>query len=194
MDPVYISYPNDITPPENAIPLEQGGFDAEDPTLLPNFVPWLEEAKITLNFIQKLRDAKLNTKLEPLDNTFLERIRNPPTTLPELGPDQRLSINLYLSITNASEATYNDVRQAILCRYPDSKILSHYQAKRLITDLTGIIPLMRDMCINSCMGYTGAYADLQACPFCGQLRHNREKDPRKQFTTLPLATQLQALH
>lgn len=195
VNPTTMPYPINNTPPEDALQPEQG-FVAEDPTLVPNFVPRIEEAKITLEFVQKLREAKLNTNLEPLDNTFLERIRNPPTTLPELGPDQWLSIDIYLSITNASEATYNDVRQAVLRRYPDSKILSHYQAKRLVTDLTGIISLMHDMCINSCMGYTGAYADLQACPFCAEHRYDRDKEkaPRKQFTTIPLATQLQALY
>jgi hypothetical protein len=40
---------------------------------------------------------------EELDPDIIERLRNPPEYTVELDPDERLSIDLFLSITNASE-------------------------------------------------------------------------------------------
>jgi hypothetical protein len=112
------------------------------------------------------------------------------------NPDHRLSIDIYLSVTNASEATYNSVKDAILRRYPDSEILSYYKVKQLVGQLTGVVPIIHDMCINGCIGYTGPFSELEICITCGQKRYDivSEKPvPRKQFYTLPLALQLQAL-
>ena len=66
-------------------------------------------------------------------------------------------------MTNASEATYNSVIAGIIRRYPDSRVLTYHRVKRLITHLTGIVPIIRDMCINSCVGYTGPFAALTCC-------------------------------
>jgi hypothetical protein len=55
---------------------------------------------------------------------------------------------------------------------------------------------MHDMCINSCVGYTGPFSLLEGCPICGEGRYepNRAaKVPRKQFHTIPIGPQLQAL-
>ncbi|KAJ7125436.1 hypothetical protein C8R46DRAFT_829792, partial [Mycena filopes] len=54
------------------------------------------------------------------------------------------------------------------------------------------------MCIDSCIAYTGPFYALDNCPYCGQSRwepgHAPEvKIPRRQFSTFPLAPQLQAL-
>ena len=48
-------------------------------------------------------------------------------------PDERLSIDIFLSVTNASEATYNSVIAGIIRRYPDSRVLTYHRVKRLIT-------------------------------------------------------------
>ena len=57
------------------------------------------------------------------------------------------------------------------------------------------------MCINSCLGFTGPYSDLDRCPKCGESRYNekdlaesegRRKVPRQVFTTFPISPQIQA--
>jgi hypothetical protein len=69
--------------------------------------------------------------------------------------------------------------------------------------MTGIESLVHDMCINSCIAYTGPFAGLEACPvcseghynhFCLESSHGKEKVPRQEFHTIPIGPQLQALY
>ncbi|KIJ57877.1 hypothetical protein HYDPIDRAFT_103669 [Hydnomerulius pinastri MD-312] len=57
------------------------------------------------------------------------------------------------------------------------------------------------MCEDSCVGFTGLFADYDNCPTCGKSRWKdtmlqdsggRKKVPIKQFTTIPVGPQLQA--
>jgi len=69
---------------------------------------------------------------------------------------------------------------------------------------------MHDMCVNSCIAYTGPLEKLESCPQCYEPRYqptpecNEDNDdqdeeiehvkvPHQQFSTLPLGPQLQAL-
>ncbi|KDQ54419.1 hypothetical protein JAAARDRAFT_182367 [Jaapia argillacea MUCL 33604] len=117
-------------------------------------------------------------------------------------PDLRFSIDLYLAISNASQAAYNNVQRAYLRRNPDHQILSYDQIKRKIVELTGVVSMKHDMCINSCHRFTGPLAHLDTCTKCSELRYDqvqlREsggklKVPRQEFLTIPLGPQLQAL-
>lgn len=49
------------------------------------------------------------------------------------------------------------------------------------------------MCINSCTAFTGPYAELDSCPYCGTSRLDDKSKPRQVFHTIPLGPQLQAL-
>ncbi|KAL6301085.1 hypothetical protein BKA93DRAFT_819140 [Sparassis latifolia] len=101
------------------------------------------------------------------------------------------------------QETYNAVREAILQRYPEDTILSYDQMKRRITELTGIVPIVHDMCINTCIAYTGPdFTDLDSCPMCSQpcydqvkLRASggKQRISRKVFHTFPIGPQIQAL-
>ncbi|KAF8978516.1 hypothetical protein BDQ17DRAFT_1394725 [Cyathus striatus] len=149
-------------------------------TATPNFVP----------FIKALENASLDNPCEQLDTDMLNTIRNPP--------QEQLSIkNLFLAMGNASEDTYNRVRNAVKRRHPDDDILSFYQVKKLVTELTGISPLTHEMCINSCMGYTGPFALNTTCHYCSEEHYytnsNGKQVAKKQFNTIPLAPQIQAL-
>lgn len=168
--------------------------DVEDPTQANDFTPTIEEVNISGLYIRELRQAHLDSAIEPIDADLLHRIRNPPSGPIHLTRDERLSIDLYLAINNASEQTYNDMRRSIAYCYPDSAMLSFYQVKSRVKAITGITPIIRDMCMNSCVGFTGPYAHLQACPHCNTLRfHGGDNMPIKQFTTMPITTQIQAL-
>ena len=77
-----------------------------------------------------------------------------------------------------------------------------FQVKNAIVTLTGVEAVVHDMCTNSCIGFTGPFAHLDHCTECGESRwdpdHLREsqgtvKSPRKQFSTLLVGPQLQAM-
>ena len=66
---------------------------------------------------------------------------------------------------------------------------------------TGIDPIKHDMCINSCIAYTGPLDQLTHCPICPQ-REARfdpvalakgKQVPRRTFLTFPICPQLQIL-
>jgi hypothetical protein len=170
---------------------------------ISQFDAQIEDIKHTLGFIEALQQASLDSKLEPIDKEILQRIRNPKNSVLRIDNcDHRLSLDLFLS--SASERDYNSARAGILRRYPDCDFLSYYKVKQLITDLSGVSAINRDMCYNSCMAYTGPFANLDCCPYCGEARYEPQPEnisvnkkkvniPRKQFLTLPIATQLQAI-
>jgi hypothetical protein len=155
------------------------------------FVPVIDDIRISMNFIEYVKNASLK---DYLDEDAIYQIRNPPENELNLDdPDDRYSIDVFLAVTTASEATYNSIRLATLRRYPDSHMLTYHKVKRLVADLSGVVPIITDMCINSCIGYTGPFAALVCCPMCGQARYEVEKVPRKRFYTIPIGPQLQAL-
>jgi hypothetical protein len=122
----------------------------------------MEEIRITHQLIQLIQKASLGDAHDSLDAKSIDRIRNPPEqVLTVEDPDLRLSIDIYLSVGSASQDTYNSIRENICRRYPDSQMLSHDQVKRRVAELSGIVPIMNDMCINSCAGFTGPWSECE---------------------------------
>jgi hypothetical protein len=158
------------------------------------FFPVMEDISISLKFIESIKSASLG---DYFDADAVEQICNPPERELDLeDPDDRHSIDVYLAVTTASEATYNAMCLATLHRYPDSGMLTYHRVKRLVADLSGVVPIIKDMCYNSCVGYTGLFADLNCCPKCRQEQYDplqAGKVPRKQFHTIPIGPQLQML-
>lgn len=160
----------------------------------------IEHVRISQDFIKEIREATLENG--KLDDDVIERLRNPDPGLPPQidDPDVRLSIDIYLACVNASQETYNSIRAAIIHRFPGTELLSYYMAKKLVSDTTGIVSIVDDMCINSCHAFTGPFKDLENCTVCGEPRFTiinpgrREKRiPRQQAYTIPLGPQIQAL-
>ncbi|KAI5896870.1 uncharacterized protein SCHCODRAFT_01200310 [Schizophyllum commune H4-8] len=182
----------------SAVP--EGLQDVE--TQAPRFNPVLHDIQVSLRFIELLKEAALDSTIEPLPADVINQIRNPPLAVAEVDdPDTRYSLELFFALTNASKDEYNNSRAAYLRRHPEGSVLSFYAVKKLVRELSGIVEVKRDMCDNSCIGYTGAYRELDACPYCGESRYepcpqsgpgSRTKHPRKQFTTLLLGPQIQA--
>lgn len=62
--------------------------------------------------------------------------------------------------------------------------------------LTGILEVQDDMCVNSCIAYTGPFEDLRECPHCGESRYKALGDeqedvpenraPRERLTSLSI--------
>ncbi|KAH9039245.1 hypothetical protein EDB85DRAFT_2141193 [Lactarius pseudohatsudake] len=64
---------------------------------------------------------------------------------------------------------------------------------------TPVVPIMTDMCHNSCMAFSGLFSELCTCPECSAVRYEsvtRGKHvvsvPRKQALTIPVGPQIQA--
>jgi hypothetical protein len=135
-----------------------------------------------------------------MDPYHLEWLRNPPKEVLVVDdPDVKLSIKNFISVSNASEETYKSIWRNITERYLDSRMLSLYQVERHIADLTGIVPIVHDMCPKSCIAYTGPWLRLEQCPRCSEPRYDpvkstvNKKVAKQKFYTIPLGPQLQAL-
>lgn len=154
----------------------------------------LKDMKLAMEFIQALQEASLDDS--KLDKDIIERLRNPPTYPADVGnPDLQLGLRLFLAMTNSSQETYASSREAIMLRHPDDQIPSYDQIKRIIADITGVVPIIEHMCPNSCLAYTGPFGSLDICPECGEQRYNDtgRRTPRQEFYTMPLGPLLQAL-
>lgn len=93
-----------------------------------------------------------------------------------------------------SQETYTSVRKAILWRYPNEDIPSYHQIKKYVAELSGVCSIEHDMCVKSCIAYTGPFKELQMCPECGEPRFDPFiKKAHQNFHTIPLGPQLQAI-
>lgn len=65
--------------------------------------------------------------------------------------------------------------------------------KRHIAEITGVVPVISDMCRNSCIAFTGPLAMLDTCSECGEPRLDpiTKKAPQHLYT-IPIGPQLQA--
>ncbi|CDO75975.1 hypothetical protein BN946_scf184888.g25 [Trametes cinnabarina] len=163
----------------------------------------LEDMKRALDFIKLLKGASLDSVHSGLDEDTRERLRNPPQEIVEIEDDNiMLSIELYVTLSNTSQHYYEDVRKLLMKRKPKLDLLSYHQVKQKVEVLTGIVPIINDMCIDSCVGFTGPYAQLDKCPKCLQPRYDElrvgsqrqsERIPRKQFYTMALGQEIQAV-
>jgi hypothetical protein len=156
----------------------------------------LDNMRTAMAYIEALKTASLDDEWSKLDADTLHQLRNPPTTPVNINenPSWRLGLDLYLGISNVSQETYTLVRKAILRRYPDEDIPSYHQIKKYVAELSGVYSIQDDMCINSCIAYTGPFKDLQTCPECGQHRFDPiTRKARQYLHTIPLGPQLQAI-
>ena len=149
-----------------------------------------------------VKEATLTSQFTPAK---LRNFHNPRGIQfsPSDNKDLRFSIRFFiLSLDhNQSQKAYTTTRENILDRYPDSEMLSYDQVKRRVSNLSGVVTLKHDMCVDTHVAFTGPFARLEHCPHCGQSRYNEEKlaksgsknkDPWKVFMMFPLGPQLQA--
>ncbi|KAF9019797.1 hypothetical protein BDZ89DRAFT_1116600 [Hymenopellis radicata] len=191
--------PSPTRTPSPSPPPEELPQTAED---MP--VPTLENLMTAQKFIDLLREARLDDKYSKLSPEDIDLIRNPAREQLSLDdPGFRLSLDIFLAVTGrASQKTYSDIRDAIHRYNPTAEMLTYGILTRRIKAMTGVVPIMHDMCINSCLAYTGAFHDLMNCTYCGEARYKPLRTspgefdqgaPRRQFMTIPLAMQAQAV-
>jgi Transposase family tnp2 len=163
----------------------------------------LNDLKTAAEFVKGLQGVTLDDPSLGMPDEALHRLRNPPHERSPVVIDKvtRLAIDLYLG--NPSKETYETNCKAIQRYEPGIDLPSYYKIKRLVADVTGVESVMHHMCINSCLAYTGPFHDLDACPVCSEPRYDqfrlqtssgKDKIPRKEFHTIPIGPQLQALY
>ena len=155
----------------------------------------VDELRKTAHFINALRDATLeqsNMQQEDIDR--LRAAEHDPCH-DVMDKHFLKAFRVFLSTTNASQATYDGVRSSMLDCYPDDPFLSFGQMKRRVEQLSGAVPISYDMCPDTCVGFTGPLADCELCPMCGKGRYQvGTRDPVRQFITIPLGPVIQALY
>ncbi len=160
----------------------------------------IDDIKTAAQFIEELKHAKLdNSNMHPSD---IARLREAPKDFPfdVCDPDFLLSLRTFLAVNNASQEVYNSFRDAYLIRHPEDVFLSYDQIKRRIQQISGIVPITHDMCIDTCAAFTGPFKDLEQCPLCSEPRYQYstgprpKRVPRRQYHTIPLGFVLQALY
>ena len=172
-------------------------LDCDEQTHTRQPQPWitLAELRQCQDTIEQIQEYVFEHEQTQWTENEYEAFRNPPEETWTLDdPDFQLSLEIYLALSSrASEATYETIRRSIERRYPSGNILSFDQVRSRLQSITGIIPLYFDMCINSCLAYTGTHDRFRKCPYCREARFSDKGLPRRQFVTLPLGPQLQAL-
>ena len=164
----------------------------EDPDIPFDLGPTnIDDLKLSADFIKALRDATLADS--SLSEAQLHRLRNPSHEVVSItDPVLGRSLQTWLELDHASNAVYEGVRRAMANWPPFPELLSLEQVQKKAQELTGIIPMYSDMCNNSCMAYTGPYAELDRCPTCGDERHDANGTPKKRMVTIPVGPQIQA--
>jgi len=178
---------------------EEDSFPSRKPDE-PQLEVMLDDLVLMESIISQIREYSFEHEKIQWTEDELHSFFSPPHE--SWNPDEpqlRLSFKTYLSLSaHSSEATYDVIRSNIKECYPESTMLSFDQVRNRLKTITSVPSLHFDMCINTCLAYTGPFAPLTNCPFCGEHRYERHlhvdsKTPRCQFVTLPLGPQLQAL-
>ncbi|TBU26951.1 hypothetical protein BD311DRAFT_666434, partial [Dichomitus squalens] len=176
-------------------------FGNHDPTgVLPE--PTLQELEDAIGFIKALKNASLDQS--GLDPKIIHRMHHPEgdADLPDLlapeNDELRLALKQFV-INGYSEKAYRDNRAAVM-DYSKGLVLPTYEAmQNLVQELSGVVPIVTDMCPQTCVAYTGPYAHLDRCPDkdCTEMRYEtrgNKRVARRTFQTHPLGPQLQALY
>ena len=111
---------------------------------------------------------------------------------------------MYLALEHASQNAYEQFRHSIQLNISESptcaNILSFHAVEKKITEYTGVEYVEHDMCSDSCVAFTGPFANLEHCPICRtshldlnclRASNGRVKVAAKRFTTIPIGPQLQ---
>ena len=153
----------------------------------------IADLHIAILFIDALKSASLDD--ENLDAEVLEWLCHPHQELVvDTYPDLWLSIDLFLSMSNSSQQSYTSAQEAILHHHPQDEILSYARIKSKIAEITGIVPLVHDMCINSCLVFTGLFSELSECPTSNEVHFDSLTElPFQNFYTIPIGPQPKAL-
>ena len=168
----------------------------------PQFRAVLEDLACTESMILQIQTYSFDHEKVQWSEDELDSFFHPPQEMWSLDdPQLRMSFQIYLSLSShSSESAYEAVCSSIKGCFSESTMLSFDQVRNRLKTIMGILPLYFDICVNTCLVYTGVFSPLTVCPFCGEHRYEQQcrdvedlKIARRQFVTLPIGPQLQAL-
>ncbi len=147
---------------------EQPSTDADVESGEPPAAPsHINSIKVTQDFIKEICAVTLDNG--NMDDNLIDRLCNPHEQPADISdPNIRFSLALFLAITNASKETYKLCHDAILHCYPESGVLSYHSVKKLVAEISGVVAVYDDMCINSCHTFTRPFLQLESCNICGK--------------------------
>ena len=114
---------------------------------------------------------------------------------------QLSSKTLSVSLVLSTSRLYVRQRQNTQQCFPDIELLSYHRVEQQAWKLSGVLTWEHHICVWSCVGFTGPYANLEQCPCCGESCYKEQdleesggerKVPRQVFTMFPVGPQLQA--
>ena len=108
--------------------------------------------------IASIKNAVLEDDIH--DSKLLHSIRHPPS---ENEPVDEITT---LGLFGGHQKMYQNVQEALCMSDPLRPIHSYEVIRGMVERLTGITQIQMDMCINSCIAYTGPFESLEACPTC----------------------------
>ncbi|KIK81728.1 hypothetical protein PAXRUDRAFT_155348, partial [Paxillus rubicundulus Ve08.2h10] len=128
---------------------------------------------------------------------------NPPTSqlLLKDNPDLKAVVKLYLKLSHA-QVDYNSAHEVIIQHLGTTEFPSLHQAQQAVKHLSSVSSLMNDMCVNTCLAFTGPLAAFKSCPQCGEacyqediLQKSKGKKfvPHQQYSTIPLGPLFQVM-
>jgi hypothetical protein len=167
-----------------------------------NFMPRTDALKLSVQFIRLLREATLETS--GMDAAAINKLRN-PLTVPLVieNEDELYSLRQYIAASRGSQDIYRLFQANHNTRFPNHPMLSYEQVRKRLATWSGISPILTSQCPNTCMAFTGPFEDMETCLECGTSRWNptilqnsngNRKVPAREFLTIPLGPQLQALY
>ncbi|KAF5370373.1 hypothetical protein D9758_006949 [Tetrapyrgos nigripes] len=182
-------------PPAQHSPMEE---DIPSQNLPPTQYSQIESIANAQQYINMIQGATLDNNILP--DGVLDRLREPVEGVVDIwNPFVRLAIDIFIATTDASDRTYNALCIAIQQCWPEAELLSYYQVKKLVAEISGVVIVKEDMCIDSCMAFTGPHANLDACLHCAKPRwdplqlEKGKQIPQQQFPMFPLGPQLQPM-
>ncbi|KIK15072.1 hypothetical protein PISMIDRAFT_16793 [Pisolithus microcarpus 441] len=187
---------NNPPPPTRSAPLSDLNLEELASTARLPKLQW------SMGFIQAIRNASLDDGIG-LMGEDLGQLRNPPKE--PLCMDDRyteLALSMFIALEHSSEATYEKIWQAIRKCFPEAELPSFHQTECILSNLSGVMSIVNNMCINSCVAYIGPFSNLNTCPECNEPCYNqvklhrsdgRIKHPCAVFHMIPIAPQLQSL-
>ena len=174
------------------------GNDQEDiPPELQNHVAFtidLPQLQTAQQYIDLLRSASLDSSAMQAED--IEDLRNPGQDYTLMDPSPLLrSVRHFINNYAASREHYETMRNIERLHRPDDPMLSFDQVKRRVRWLSGVVPVEHDMCVNSCLAFTGPREGLDACPRCKGPRYSPgTTKPQKRFSTIPMGPVIQAMY
>jgi len=113
------------------------------------------------------------------------QIDNDSNTTPSKKIIEGLKILYLKSLYNFTESAYDDIMKVFT-----TDNLSLYKVKKYLKEITGLVPIFYDMCINSCICYVGDYQSYTNCPICNEPRFDAKRKAKKVMPYLSIKDRL----